>query len=58
MQDTYRILYRSGLRLEEALVKLHDQRRQLEQSGLIDEVHDLTISLKFLEATRRGIIRP
>lgn len=58
MQDTYRILYRSGLRLEEALVKLHDQRQQLEQSGLIDEVHDLTISLKFLEATRRGIIRP
>jgi UDP-N-acetylglucosamine acyltransferase len=58
MQDSYRILYREGLRFEESLEKLRFQWRQLEQDGLIDQAQDLALSLRFLETTSRGIIRP
>jgi len=58
MQESYRILYREGLRFEESLEHLRFQWHKLKQEGLIEEAEDLALSLRFLEATSRGIIRP
>ncbi|HAB48136.1 MAG TPA: acyl-[acyl-carrier-protein]--UDP-N-acetylglucosamine O-acyltransferase [Lautropia sp.] len=58
MQESYRILYREGLRFEESLEHLRLQWHKLKQEGLIEEAEDLALSLRFLEATSRGIIRP
>jgi hypothetical protein len=46
------------LRLEEAITRLREQHQQLIDASLTDEANDLMLSLRFLEATTRGIIRP
>nr|NDG61751.1 acyl-ACP--UDP-N-acetylglucosamine O-acyltransferase [Betaproteobacteria bacterium] len=58
LQDSYRILYREGLRFEESLDKLRIQLDHFVQTGLTQEAEDLRCSLLFLESTSRGIIRP
>jgi UDP-N-acetylglucosamine acyltransferase len=58
MQDSYRILYREGLRLEEAITRLREQHQQLIDASLTDEANDLLLSLRFLDTATLGIIRP
>jgi len=58
MQDSYRILYREGLRLDEAITRLREQHQRLIDASLTDEANDLLLSLRFLDTATRGIIRP
>lgn len=58
LQEAYRILYREGLRYEEALEKLRLHLNALEESGLQQEADDLMCNLQFLKGVSRGIVRP